>query len=146
MHPAKQQCIMSELYLSQVNWGIPLTWSGGKSEEIQTDGRGKGGKDPSNCDLFWHQPSLIYIPLSPCVKFLHTLNHADKVGCSCDAENISFIFLPRSFCQIKTDMAAKRKVRFKLTETWATNHQWQVLRRVVIFEVIACYSRKGGAD
>lgn len=145
MHPAKQQCIMSELYLSQVNWGIHLTWRGGESEEIQTDGIGRGGgKDPSYCDLFWHQPSLVYISLSPRVKFLHTVNHADKVGCSCDAENVSFLlfFTPHSFCQIKTDMAAQGKVRCKLTETWATNHQWQVLRRVVVFEVIVCYLRE----
>lgn len=35
------------------------------------------------------------------------------------------------------DVAAQAKVRCKLTETWATNHRWQVLRRVGIFVVIA---------
>ena len=50
---------------------------------------------------------------------------------------------PHPFCQIKTDMAARGKVRRKLTETWATNRQWQVLRGVVIFEVIVCYLREG---
>lgn len=104
----------------------------------------EGGKDPSYCDLFWHQPSLVYISLSPCVRFLHTVNHADKVGCSCDAENASPP--PPSFCQIKTDMAAQGKVRYKLTETWATNHKWQVLRRVVIFVVIVRYLREGEED
>lgn len=116
-----------------------------RRREIQTHGLGRG-KEPSHSDLFWHQPSLVYISLSPCVKILHTVNHADKVGCSCDAENVSFFHLPPAFCQIKTDMAAQGKVRRKLTETWATNHKWQVLRRVVVLEVIVCYLRESGGS
>lgn len=123
---------------SQLRYSLKMTRRG-----VRRDPNGcerEGEKDLFYNDLFWHQPSLIYISLSPSVRFLRTINHADKVGCSCDAENVP------PLCQIKTDMAAQGKVQYKLTETCATNRQWQVLRRVVIFVVIACYLREGRED
>lgn len=75
--------------------------------------KGEGGDNLSCCDLFWHQSSLFYSSLSLSIRFLHIINQADKVGCSCDTRSASV--LP-PFCERKTDMATREKVWHKFTE------------------------------